>query len=267
LIILFDYVILQKTAGGEYMAATKRIFKIIEAIAKSGEATKIAEISRLSGVNLTTTYRTCSELKKVGYLYNVEKGKYFLSVKFIKLAEAVTRNFNISEIALPYLRMLYKSTEEHSQLAVLNDNQAVKILSVDSKLSRQQYIPIGGHAPLYCTAVGKAMLSCFTKEQFEEYIKSTRLIPLTPKTIIDGVQLKKEIEMVKEQGYAFDDEEKELGYRSIAAPIGRSLDDTLAALAIIGPKSHIENSKISEKVKLVMKYALRISDDLGLKSA
>jgi IclR family KDG regulon transcriptional repressor len=112
--------------------------------------------------------------------------------------------------------------------------------------------------------VGKVLLAALSEKELNDFIKAKGLPRRTEKTITDAGQLKSHLEMVRNQGYAVDDEEDHLGTRCVAAPIRNELGHVIAAISISGPTIRMTWKKVLDTFKgQVMDAALEISRQLG----
>lgn len=125
------------------------------------------------------------------------------------------------------------------------------------------YSSPGKTAPLHATALGKAILAHLPQSHLEELLSVIRLTPQTSKTITSSDDLYKELQEVKEKGYAVDNEEFEEGVRCIAAPIHRHNGETDAAVSITGFAVQMKGKEVDEKASLVKNHAKNISAKLG----
>src|SRR5512139_2125793 len=116
---------------------------------------------------------------------------------------------------------------------------------------------------LYYTGAGKVFLAYLSEKEFQAYMKSLVMNHRTPNTIIDKDDLVKQMIEVRRNGVAFDDEENELGLRSVAAPIRNWEGRVIAAISIIGPVARINKQRLSELAIITRDYGLRISQAMG----
>ncbi len=103
---------------------------------------------------------------------------------------------------------------------------------------------IGVKKPLYCTAVGKAMLAELHDAQVKDIWNRSDIRALTSKTIVDYESLLIELQEVRKNGYALDNEENELGVRCIGAVIKNHKGKSENAFSISGPISRMSNDRI-----------------------
>ena len=121
---------------------------------------------------------------------------------------------------------------------------------------------VGKRLPAYCTAGGKLFLANLPDEELAEYLQEP-LQPITEFTLFDPELLRKNLLTVRENGYALDEQELELGVRAVAAPIFDHQNKIIAALSIPGPLSRMSVERIQEITPLLLQTTREISLRLG----
>jgi DNA-binding IclR family transcriptional regulator len=122
---------------------------------------------------------------------------------------------------------------------------------------------VGTRRSLHATALGKALAAFLAEDQKERVLGAVQFQPLTPKTIMNLVQFRQELEVIRKQGYAVDDEETTLGARCVSAPILGAGREVIAALSVSGPVTRISPSQVPALAGAVMNAARAISVAMG----
>jgi DNA-binding IclR family transcriptional regulator len=248
------------------MDAINKAFEIFELFLYSDDDLSIKDVSARTKITYPTAHRITSKLVKRGYLLQPQKrGKY--SVHPGKLAEfigVIRRKLNIRVIASPFLHDLSETVNEAVLLAVRRGLVAINIEVVNRSLIN--VTPDSTTLNLYCTGAGKVFLAYMSKKEFNAYTNGLVMLPKTPKTLSSKEDLAKEINQIRRNGVAFDDEENELGLRSVAAPIRDWEGRVTAAISIIGLTARINKAQLQEFAPIVKDYALRISQAMSIKS-
>jgi DNA-binding IclR family transcriptional regulator len=117
--------------------------------------------------------------------------------------------------------------------------------------------------PLYSTALGKAMLAFAPEEEKPHLLSSLNFQALTPYTLTSLLQLRSELENVRREGYALDNEENVLGARCIGAPVLNARSEALAAISLSAPITRISTEKIGMFALAVKDAAAEIAARLG----
>jgi len=118
---------------------------------------------------------------------------------------------------------------------------------------------IGNRAPMYCTGIGKLLLCGHTADEVRRIVREKGMNAFTPNTITDEDALFSELAAVRERGYAFDNEECEIGARCIAMPITRQNGQIAAGISITGPIFRLTDERIAEFLPYFKAQAERIS--------
>jgi IclR family acetate operon transcriptional repressor len=146
---------------------------------------------------------------------------------------------------------------------VLRDGEVVSVLNVESRQTVRTPSAVGARSPVHCTAHGKAALAFGPADQVAAFLRSRTFKAYTPKTYTTAARLRAELERVRQQGYAVDNEEWETGLRCIGAPVRDSSSSVIAAVSISGPVFRIRPDRIPALAPLVIEAASRISFALG----
>jgi DNA-binding IclR family transcriptional regulator len=168
-------------------------------------------------------------------------------------------------VAHPLLRELNQKTQETVHLAILQGDQAISIEKFGSPQPVGLDARLGGQMPLHCTGVGKVLLAYQSEEMLTKLAKSPGLQRLTPRTVTTLTQLKKELERIRERGYAVDNEEAVDGLRCVAAPVFDHTGRAVAAFSVAGPATRLTQERILEIAPLVRETSHEISCRLGFR--
>ena len=246
------------------MDSINKAFEIFEVFLKNDDELSINNISKLSGINAGTVHRITSILVKRGYVIQPKRrGKYSLSTaKLVDFAKIVRQKLKIKTIAYPYLRELGQNVDEAVVMASLIGHVAflVTMINLDHVIS---FRPESSTLSLYSTGLGKIFLANMSEKEFQDYINSVVLKPRTPNTITKVDELKKQLKLIRRDGIAFEDEEHDLGMRTVSAPVKDWEDNVVAAISVFGPSVRMTKQKMQEIAPVVKGYALKISHAMG----
>jgi DNA-binding IclR family transcriptional regulator len=150
-------------------------------------------------------------------------------------------------------------------LAILEGAEIVFVLNLESNQAIRMRADLGARKPAFCTAEGRAMLAFQPKEIVDDVL-AKGLVPRTPKTLISERAIRKALEDVRATGFATEDEQSELGMRSVAAPIRNANGRVIAAIGLAGPMQRISDEALASFAPLVVDAARTISVRLGFNS-
>ena len=196
---------------------------------------RVVEISEKLGLNKSTVYRLLKTLEDSGFIaQDAATRKYYLGTELIRLASSpIVANEKLVLIAQAEMINLCNLSRE---TVILEIQVGVHRMYMEADESTEpiSYRQTRGHfAPLFVGAGGKALLSQLTRPDLEKLVGSIALIPAGPNAILNKKLLMKEIEKVKNQGYATSSMERMSFGSSISVPIKNWTIPT--ALSIVGP--------------------------------
>jgi len=231
-----------------------RGLKILDLLAQSEAGLSIGEAAHVLGINKSSALRLLQTLTAYGF---TEKDtltfKYSLGFHMVSLSRAVLNRTPLVEIARPFLKRLVDRTGECAHLGVLFKDKVLYVDQIESPASLRVNAEIGQTAPLYCTALGKAILAysdCAIPIEFRSFTKNT---------IIDPQTLQKNLEKIKARGYALDDEEFDLGVICLAVPVFNANRKLIGSIGISGPASRLTPSKIEETSSIILEIGRELS--------
>jgi DNA-binding IclR family transcriptional regulator len=249
---------------GGTVQSVVRALRLLEALGDSRGEVGIAELSTQVGLHVSTTHRLLSTLVAQGYArQNPDTSRYALGARALHLAESYLGQTDLRRVARPALERLRQETGETANLVILDGREVLYLDKAESPQSLRIFSRIGGRAPLYCTAVGKVLLACRGKAEVEALLGPGPLEALTRSTITSRSQLHRELEKVREQGFALDREECDEGACCIAVPLPDAQGNVEAALSVSGPSVRLTPKRMGELVSLMRRVAGEVSAQLG----
>lgn len=246
-------------AGGTPKSVTVRLFRVLEAFSAGRTSLTLSQISRHSGLALTTTHRLVGELAHWGALERDERGRYRIGLRLYELAALAPRGTLLREVAMPYLGDLYETTHQNVQLAVLDGLDVVYVERISGRDAVPVSSRVGGRLPLHATGVGLVLLA-HAGSELQETVLDTPLKRYTDRTISTAHRLRRELAEVRRNGYVISDRQIELTTLSVAAPVYDADDTVTASLSVVVPS---EGSDPSALVPVVRSAARGISRALG----
>jgi len=240
-----------------------RMSSLLDAVARYPEPVSLKVLAAETGLHSSTAFRILNSMLSNGFVERDAAGKYQLGRKLLSLGSRVRAQSDVSQIALPVMARLRDELGESVNLTIREGDEVVYIeKATPNRMMHVQQL-VGSRAPLHVTAVGKLMLAMAGDEECRGYALRTNLPAYTRNTINDLPRLMKEAERLREQGYAFDDEEAEIGVGCIGTLIYDANANIIAGLSISAP---IERRQ-SDWVNNLMRAAQQISEELGYRAA
>ncbi|MGB6607368.1 MAG: IclR family transcriptional regulator [Atribacterota bacterium] len=241
-----------------------KTFSILEILLQHGSAINMTEISEKLGLYPSTTHRILDTLRHWGYVEQDPKSqKYRLGLKLLELGMAKLHQMDLAREATPYLKELVKQCNETVHLGVLEGGEVLYLAKEESSQTIRMISYVGKRAPLHCTSLGKVLLAYLSVEERKKILEEKVLSRLTENTITDKRELEKELDNVREQGFALDREENEKDVRCVAAPIKNYQGEVIAAVSISSPIFRIDKNKQNDLKKALIETSEKISTRLG----
>lgn len=225
----------------------------------------LSELAKRAELDKATTHRLARSLTELGFLdQDPETKRYRLGVHVLDLGFAYLGSVDVRELALPHMQALARDFDGSVSLSILDGTDIVYIERLRPKpFSVSVQVHVGSRSPVYCTAMGKALLACLPRRERDRILAGVKLEALTPHTITDPDTLARQLEQVLRRGFALNDEEHVLGLRSAAAAIRDRAGAPVAALNVavstLVPRQEVE-SRIAPRV---VDAATAISAQLG----
>ena len=255
-----------ESLGGLGMAiqVLERATALLDALAAQPDPVTLKDLSKATGLHSSTAHRILNDLVIGRYVDRVDSGLYQLGMRLLELGSLVKGRLNVREAALEAMQALHKLTGQTVNLSVQQGDEIVYIDRAWSERSGMQVVrAIGGRAPLHLTSTGKLFLSAVDVRQVRAYAARTNLTGSTANSIIGLEALERELSLVRQHGYARDNEELELGVRCIAAGIYDDTGKLVAGLSISAPSERLQDAWIPQLVAT----AGKISEALGYETS
>lgn len=239
-----------------------RMTSLLDAVARYPEPVSLKVLTAETGLHSSTAFRILDSMLSNGFVERDAAGKYQLGRKLLSLGSRVRAQSDVRQIALPVMARLRDELGESVNLTIREGDEVVYIeKATPNRMMHVQQL-VGSRAPLHVTAVGKLMLALAGDEECRDYAQRTNLPAYTRNTINGLPRLLQEAEILRSQGYAFDDEEAELGVGCIGTLIYDAGGNIIAGLSISAP---IERRR-SAWVNNLKQAAAEISEEFGYRS-
>jgi len=247
----------------EEVGVITKVLKILEAIQASPAGLGLTDICETTEINKSTAHRFLKHLVREGFLIRMQSRLYLLGPRFSQMTAHVNHSAVLQAVARPPLWELWQATHETVNLAVLDQGTVLYSDVIESPHEFRLSSRVGTRRPLHATALGKVLAAYSPEEQKPALLNAIVFQSMTPHTIINPLQFREELDKVRRQGYAVDDEEVVLGARCVAAPVLGLHGSALAAVSISGPTTRVTVPLVSALAAAVVKCARAISSGMG----
>ena len=240
---------------------------VLEAVAgHEGAPRTIDELAGQLKLTRSNVHRTLQTLAHAGYLVKDEStGCYRSTLRLFELGAKQLSGIDVRRSAGPFMRALAEESGETVHLSVLEGMDVIYIDKIDSAQPVRSYTVIGGRAPAYAVATGKAMLAYQPEGYIERH--GAHLVRHTAATITSLPVLKEELAKTARLGYAVNRGEWRESVGGLAVAIFNGLDQVVAALGISGPLERLGNARMNELAPAVIRTGAELSRALGYRSA
>ncbi|WP_299948955.1 IclR family transcriptional regulator [uncultured Ruegeria sp.] len=236
---------------------------VLEQVAAFERPVRFGELLESSAFPKATLYRFLQSLTNQGMLhYEPERQTYSPGMRLVRLAHSAWTQSSLAPIARPYLDALSQETGETVHLAQLDSGQVLYVDKRNAQRPIEMYSEAGKVGPAYCTGVGKAMMAYLDEAQLEKTISQQSFHRFTDKTLTSAKALRADIELIRNRGYAVDDEEHEPGIICIACPILTTGGRMLGALSVTGSTGRMDFEQLETWVPRVR----RVAEQIGTKA-
>jgi IclR family acetate operon transcriptional repressor len=207
------------------------------AIAQSGAGLTTREISERVGIGRQATYHLLHTLTSTGMVRRDDHNRYVLGFRVGTLAESFNRQLAPSEHLAPIVRALAAETSETSYASGWWSGEILAFTVVRGTNPLQVEVPQGYVGNAHARASGKLLLATASPVVRDGYLSTHKLKALTSNTITTRKALDRELEEIRDRGYAVDDEELAPGLRCLAVPFDEGYSPFVLALG--GPRDRI----------------------------
>lgn len=236
---------------------------ILETLASSPDPMNIGELAKATRIPRPTIYRFIHTWEDKGYIELQEDGTYRLGTKILKLSRIVLDNIDLRVVAKPILRDLRSQVDETTILSVLEGNHIFYLGNFECTHALRPHSRMGTIDPLHCTSAGKAILAFLPALEQNALVNNLDFSAITPNTITNKNDLLAELAEIKNQGFAFDLEENEIGINEISVPVYNHNRQVEAAISVSGPAFRLDKDRLTEIAPMVIEAANNLSRLLG----
>ncbi len=257
-----------RTAAPRRIQGLDRGLVALETLASTPEGLSLGEISRRLAVDKSTTHRLMGTLMARGFArLDGNTQRYRLGLRLVGLGATAWQSVDLPQMARPHLEALRDSTSEAAHLAVLSEGEVLFLGKASAPSALTVNVGIGARAPLHCTSLGKALLAWLEPAELDVLLTGRHFHSYTTRTITDSMELKRHLEVVRGRGWAFDDEERDVGLRCLAAPARDAAGRVVAAIGISGPAARITLHDVERIASEVVARADLLAAALGYRAA
>jgi IclR family acetate operon transcriptional repressor len=234
-----------KDNSAQTVQASETTFKIVETLKQEGTA-NISELARILDMSKSTVHSHLATLEEHEYVTKNDEGQYRLGLSFFDLGEHARSEIQLYKAAVPVIDDLATETGEKAQVMV--EEHGIGYYVYRSQGENAIMTRIGRRADLHCTSAGKVMLAFMPREKVERIIEEYGLSDETDQTLTDPNELFDTLDIIREEGVAYNDEERLRGLRAVGAPILDDDGNLLGSVSVSGPTTRIDGDRFRKEI-------------------
>jgi len=239
-----------------------RTFDLIELLARRG-ALGMRPIARELDVPIGSLHRLLNDLAEQAVLERTAEGEWQLSYRLLQIVGIQLERTSLPRLARPYLEQLAAETRETVFLAVPSRGEIVYLDKVQTDLQLQLNVELGTRRPMHATGLGKAILAFLPEVEQAQLLATAPFPAYTEKTITNGDALSAELVLVRERGYALDQEEMIPGLHCIAVPVLNYTNHAVGAVSVAGVATTADSERFDALIERLLGVGRELSLRLG----
>lgn len=236
---------------------------ILKAVSE-GDGLSLTDLSTITAITSPTVYRALSTMQQHGIVHFDEAAQLWsIGSGAFRIGNSFLRKTNIIEQSRPVMQQLMRETKETSNLGMLNDSDVIFLSQVETHEPIRAFHRPGSKGAVYASGIGKVLFAYMDDDAARRMLSRTQMEKFTDRTMTDINALITHKAEMRNAGYSYDNEERTLGMRCIAAPIFNAYGEAVAAISVSGPTSRITEGDVAELADIVKRSAATITDNIG----
>ena len=244
----------------DFVSSLHKGLQVLTCFGRQHARLTVSDVSRLTQETPASVRRSLLTLQSLGYLDSDGK-RFWMLPRSLLVAHSFLSSRPMPSIAQPLLDSLSERTRESASLGQLLDDDAIIIARSTARRSLSTGLGIGSRLPAYCSAIGRVLLSGLPPREAEKRLRAMPRPGLTASTVTRVPQLLTMLERCREDGWAGNDGELELGVRSMAVPVRDREGRVTAAMSIAVRVERMTQSEFSDEFLAPLKRARNVLED------
>lgn len=251
------------TTDQNMIKSLDRAMSVFEYISQT-QGKNLSTIADELGQSPATIYRILVTLETRGFVeFDGDEQRWHIGPRAFVIGSRFLRRTSLVERARPIMRKLMESTGETANLGIESEGSVLFVSQVETHASIRAFFPPGTLSPLHASGIGKVLLAHMDEDRRFKHLASGSLRAFTGQTFVDRAALEGELRLIRERGFAIDDEERTLGMRCIAAPVFDINREAVAGISVSGPTTRVSEPTRQELSRPVIEAARQLSQAIG----
>jgi len=247
----------------EFVQGLERGFAVVKAFGPRTPILTVSEVAAQTGLTRAVARRYLLTLKSLGYVTH-DGSAFSLTPRVLELGFAYLSTVSVADVSQPFMAQVAELLKESCSVGVLDGNDVVYVARVTADRIMTTNLVVGSRLPAHATSMGKVLLAFLPAPHLEAYFSTTRFRTLTQHTITDEQALRATLEQVRRRGWATNDQESEVGVRTLAVPITDRSGNVIAAINVAGHAARVSMRDMKrDHLPVLRKAAAEISHALG----
>ena len=206
-------------AGAGHTQALSRGLALLEALAATEGGATLTAVAETVGLPAPTAHRLLATLEQAGYVQQGPGGEWLVGVRAFGVGSAFLDHRNLVVQAYPHLKRLMEQSGETTNLAVIDDGEAVFVEQVQCRELMRMSTKLGARAPLHASGVGKAILAAMPDGAVSAALAKCGLVQHTAHTLTNRERLAAELEATRARRLMGDDHVQAWDHHANILPI------------------------------------------------
>lgn len=216
-------------------SVTDRLVRILETFTPTRTAQTTAEIGRRAGLPRSTAHRIVGELVDAGLLERDDERRVRIGMRLWELATRSSHALRLRQAALPYMERVQVRVREHTQLAILEQDEALFLERLSAPESGANVTRVAGRLPVHASSSGLVLLA-FGPHDLQERVLARALPRVTPATLVEPTALRRKLAEIRTLGHAIAPGYVDEVSTGVAVPVRDETGAVIAALSVVLPR-------------------------------
>ncbi len=254
----------KKDKAGYIIKTVLNSLELLEAFKGEKPELGVSELSKILKLHKNKIFRLLATLEYMGYIeQDTFTENYRLGLKSLELGQSFIHHLRLLSIAKPVLKELVGKIKESAYVGVIREKNVIYLDIVEADQVLKVASRVGNMLPIYATAIGKSQIAFESKDSIEKLLPD-KLKAFTKNTITDKDNLFTELEKIRRQGYAIDNEELDEGVICVGAPLRDYTTHIIGGISVSAPVIRTSPEKLKNIIiPLTIEASNTISGKLG----
>lgn len=245
---------------GKIIQSVSKAMRLLDLLAESDEAQSLSEISQKTGWPKSTVHGLLATMRENSVVAQDEEGRYMLGIRLFEYGCILSSSWTMIDRIKPHLQSIAYETGDAVFLSILDRGEVITLDRENNRSGLWISAEMGCRLPVHCTSQGKLFLAMMPEAERTAIFQRTVLSAYTQYTITTLPALLKELEQIRQQGYATEFGEYKIGTRSIAAPILDEKGSVRYAIGVISGARQLDTDKFNTAIQVVRDTAKILSE-------